>query len=264
MPVDPLRVVRIQLHLDRGQRGRRAGDRDPRLGPRPAPAAVRAISPRTSLASASSSSAVGGSEAMWRSVWRTTPACSEAWKEIFSPRADDQLGRAAADVDDQRRTRGHVLRGGAEVGEPRLLLAVEDARREREPLPQLGDEGASVAGVPDRAGRDRVDPLRAQLPDHLDVLADRLADRLDRLRGQLPGEIDPAPQPRHPAAPLDRRNPPPDHVGHQQPSRVGADVDRRDPCGSPPTWPGTLCREPCIASMGTRRGVEQPGSSSGS
>ena len=79
---------------------------------------------------------------MWRSVWRTTPACSEAWKAISRAGADDQLGRAAADVDHQRRLARRVLGGGAEVGEPRLLLAVEDAGREREALAQLGDEGA--------------------------------------------------------------------------------------------------------------------------
>ena len=58
--------------------------------------------------------------------------------------ADDQLGRAAADVDDQGRLAGRVLGGGAEVGEARLLLAVEHPGREREALAQLGDEGAAV------------------------------------------------------------------------------------------------------------------------
>ena len=79
--------------------------------------------------------------------------------------ADDQLGRAAADVDHQGRLGGRLLRGGAEVGEPRLLLAVEDPGREREPLAQLGDEGAAVGGVADGAGRDRVDRLGARLLD---------------------------------------------------------------------------------------------------
>ena len=73
--------------------------------------------------------------------------------------ADDQLGRAAADVDRPASARGAAARGGAQVGEARLLLAVEDPGREREALAQLGDEGAAVVGVADRAGRDRVDRL---------------------------------------------------------------------------------------------------------
>ena len=129
--VDSLGVVGLEPHLDRGQRGRRAGDGDP--GRRPAPGLrppPPRSGPRTSAASASSSVAVGGSVAMWRSVWRTTPACSEAWKAISSPGADDQLGRAAADVDDQRRLGRRLLGGRADVGEARLLA------RRRAPAPR--------------------------------------------------------------------------------------------------------------------------------
>ena len=95
--------------------------------------------------------------------------------------ADDQLGRAAADVDHQCRLGWRRLGGGTEVGQPRLLLAVEDPGREREPLPQLGDEGAAVVGVADRTGRDRVDRLGAELLEDPDVTPDRGTDVLDRL-----------------------------------------------------------------------------------
>ena len=61
---------------------------------------------------------------------------------------------------DEGRLDRRPFRGRPEVGEARLLLAVEDPRREREPLPQLGDEGVAVAGVdlPGKTLKFRVDP----------------------------------------------------------------------------------------------------------
>ncbi len=199
----------------------------PASAPIPAGSAA-SIRPRMSAASASSSLAVGGSEPMWRSLWRTTPACREVWKSIRSAVADDQLGRAAADVDHQCRPGGGVLGGGAEVGQPRLFGAVEDAGREREALTQLGDEGRAVAGVADGAGGDRVDGPDAELPDRRHVLADRRAGVLDRLGREAAREVDAPAQPGDRAAPLDRADPAPLHVGHEQPRRVGPDVDYRD------------------------------------
>ena len=77
--------------------------------------------------------------AMWRSVWRTTPAWVETWNSALRPRADHELGRAAADVDDQRRR--VVVRvavaGRAEERQPRLLVAGED----------VGVEAVAVATV---------------------------------------------------------------------------------------------------------------------
>ena len=197
--------------------------------------------------------------------------------------ADDQLGRAAADVDDQGRLGGQSLGGGAEVGGAGLLLAVEDAGREREALAQLGDEGAAVAGVADGAGRDRVDRLGTQLLDDADVVADRRADVLDRLGGEPAGEVDAAAQPGHGAAPLAPARPAPRRrrrpatasswsrcrsprpalphrsSGHSKDSRRRSPL-RKSPAGSriQPTATPTLLASP------VRRGVEQPGSSSGS
>ena len=84
--VDPLGVVGLEAQLDRGQRGRRAGDGDPRARPRAPVADARPRSARARRRRAPRARPrVGGSEAMWRSVWRTTPACSEAWKAISAP-----------------------------------------------------------------------------------------------------------------------------------------------------------------------------------
>ena len=62
--------------------------------------------------------------ARWRSVWRTTPACVETANSASRPRADDELGRAAADVDHERRRRGRPGRArwsrrGTSAGPPR-------------------------------------------------------------------------------------------------------------------------------------------------
>ena len=207
--VDPLGVVGLELHLDRGQRGRRAGDRDPRLGARRRPPPAASIRPRTSAASASSSTAVGGSEAdvPLACGGRRRPAARRGRRSrspvpTISSVEPPPMSITSVGIG------GASLRGGAEVGEPRLLLAVEHAGREREALPQLGDEGAAVLGVAHGAGRDRVDRLDPQLADRRDVVADRRAGVLDRLRREPAGEVDAAAQPRHRAAPLDRRDPP--------------------------------------------------------
>ncbi len=151
--------------------------------------------------------------------------------DLLSP-ADDQLGRAAADVDDQRRPLGGVLGGGAEVGEVRLFGAVEDASGEVEALAQLGDEGAAVAGVADGAGGDRVDLSDAEVGDRRQVLADRAAGVLDRLRRQVAGEVDAAAEPGYPAAPLHRRDAAAGDVGDEQAGGIGADVDHGDAAGA--------------------------------
>ena len=143
---------------------------------------------------------------------------------------DDQLGRAAADVDDQSRAGRGPFGGRAPVGEVRLLVAVEDLGRKVEALAQLGDEGAAVGGVADGARRDRRDRPRSQLLVARDVVGDRLADVLDRLHRELPGEVDAASQPRHPGPPVDLRDAGAADVGHQQPGRVCSDVDDGDSC----------------------------------
>ena len=195
--------------------------------------------------------------------------------------ADDQLGRAAADVDDQGRLGRGLLRGGAEVGEPRLLLAVEDPGREREALAQLGDEGAAVLGVADGAGRDRVDRLGPEL------LAEWRRTRRSPRRPSSIASAESRPErstPRPSRVTVLRRS-----TGDTRPRRrrrpaaAPSWCRRRSPrpCGSPLPWrrhsrasrsrevPAQTCPPPstdpphCYHQQ-HRRGVEQPGSSSGS
>ena len=148
---------------------------------------------------------------------------------------------------DQRRLRRRLLGGGAQVGEPRLLLAVEDPRREREALAQLGDEGAAVARRRGRRwSRSRRPARRPSSCRSLDVLADRRAGVLDRLRREPPGEVDAAAQPGHRAAPLDRRAPAPPR--RRRPAAAPSWCRRRSPrpafAATLHHWPANSRAEP--------------------
>ena len=123
--VDPLGVVGVEVLGDRGQRCGGAGDRDRVLhGAAPTARARqrRRISRTSSRRARRISAAVGGSWWRWRSVWRTTPACVETWNSTSRAGPDHHLGRAAADVEHQRRRR---------VG--RVALAGRAEERERAP-----------------------------------------------------------------------------------------------------------------------------------
>ena len=146
-------------------------------------------------------------------------------------RSDDQLGRAAADVHDQRAVDGRARRAGAEVREPGLLGAVEDVRRQREALSKLREEDARVLRVTDGAGRDRGHRVGLQRPVGRHVFGDRLADVLDRFGGELSGGVDTPPEPGHVRAAL----------------QLG-DLCRRRPRRPGAAWSSSRCRLPLPAS----------------
>ncbi len=152
------------------RRGRmdRAPDRSPRARSacprRRCPLARRAkseplrapsISERTSLASVSSSPCSAGSWPMWRSVWRTVPAWSDAWNETSVPEpttssVEPPPMSTTSDVIGPRAVLDH-----AQIGEPSLVVAREDAGVERESLAKLAAERAAVLGVAHGRGCDR-------------------------------------------------------------------------------------------------------------
>src|ERR1700709_2599138 len=177
-----------------------------------------------SAAWASSSSTVGGSVAMWRSLWRTTPACSEVWKEISSPVPTI----SSVEPPPMSTTRGGPV-GWGSAGAPGCAGGPRgrggDAARRR------GEEGPAVLGVAHGAGRDRVDGLGSELFVKAHVAANRGARVLDRFGPAPAGEIDAAREPGHRAAPLARRHPVPGDVGDQQPRRAGGAGDHPPPAG---------------------------------
>ena len=104
---------------------------------------------------------------MWRSDWRTTPAWVETWKSHLVAGADHELGRAAADVDDERRlaVAGVALARGPEERQAGLVIALEHVGLEPEPVADGAGELLAVGGVADRAGEHR---HRALAPVALD------------------------------------------------------------------------------------------------
>ena len=107
---------------------------------------------------------------MWRSLMRTTPAGRETWKPARAPDADDELGRAAADVDHD----GRLARAGRRPdiaprnvscasSSPLRTLRVE-AELVAHPLGELG----AVGGVAHRGGEDgHVGAAQSWLVDRL-------------------------------------------------------------------------------------------------
>ena len=143
--VEPRRASARGPRRARGRRARARG-RSPRTGSAVPATAIAARARAQSRGTAASSvgahvggaaprapARVGGSRCRWRSVWRTTPIWVETWKSTSPPRADDQLGRAAADVDHEQRRPASVARArsrrGRSAAPPRRRSAC--ARRAR-------------------------------------------------------------------------------------------------------------------------------------
>ena len=98
--------------------------------------------------------------------------------------AEDELGGAAANVDDYRSRRDVASRGDSAEGEERLLLATEEPRLEGVAPLDLAEERLAVLGVADGTRRKRERPLRAGLLRRAPVLDQDVADARDGLREQ--------------------------------------------------------------------------------
>ena len=97
-----------------------------------------------------SSSGAGGSDSRYCSVTRTQPMSSDT-RPVGASVPSDELGRAAADVDDEVR-RGRVeIRGRAEEGQLRLLLTRDELGCDAERLVRGVEEHVTVR--PRRAPR---------------------------------------------------------------------------------------------------------------
>jgi hypothetical protein len=175
--------------------------------------------------------------------------------------ADHHLGRAAADVDHQRRREigGVALAGGAEKGQLRLLIAGEHVRLDPVALPYRVGELLTVGGVAHGAGQHRDRGLRAVLVDLAAVAVERGVDTLHGVIAQAPLDVDPRSEPGDVAVAHELGGDPAvDHIGDQQPGRVGPDVHHghahrarivadRPPRGSEPTAPDSGAPEPAAS-----------------
>ena len=98
--------------------------------------------------------------------------------------AEDELGRAAADVDDNRSRRDIASGGDSAEGEERLLVAAEEPRLEGVAPLDLAEERLAVLGVADGTRRKRERALRAGFLRRAPVLGQDVADARDGLREQ--------------------------------------------------------------------------------
>ena len=143
-----------------------------------------------------------------------------------SVRPDDlELGRAAADVDDER---ARLDRADAAQRQRSLLVAGQQARREAVAPLDLAEEGLAVLGVADGARRDAERPLGAELLELAAVVGEDVADARDRQRQQPAALVDALAEPRdlEPANDLLER---PVRVGDEEARRVRPQVDGGDP-----------------------------------
>ena len=143
---------------------------------------------------------------------------------------DDELRRAAADVDDEQFALvARSLARGPGEGQRGLLVAADRARVEAEALADGGAELSAVGGVADRAREHRGGGRHAVLVDSPAVAPQRLEDPLDRIVLQAAGGVGAVAQARHDrlAVKLVQRAAG-RHLGDQQSRRVRSDIDHRD------------------------------------
>ena len=119
------------------------------------------------------------------------PSPSQARPEAV----EGELGRATADVDQQRR-RPEIA--DAPLGQLRLLVAREQPRREPVAPLDLAEERLSVLRVADGARRDEQRPLGAERLGGAAVVGERVADTGDRDGEEAAARVDPFAEARDP------------------------------------------------------------------
>ena len=144
------------------------------------------------------------------------------------PARKDQLGRAAADVDDHRPGVERSAGGDPAVGELCLLVAREEARGEPVAPLDLAEERHAVVGVSHGAGRDRERALHAELLELAAVIGEDIPDTCDRNREQLAPRVDRLAEAGDPQPALELAHGAVLHVCDEQSGGVGAEVDRAD------------------------------------
>src|ERR687895_855706 len=189
--VDFLRVVGIELLGDGGERGGGPGDGDALLdafadfpGHRLAHDGPGVLGERRHL--------VG---ARWvvvevaLGVAHRSHACGGVEAGVAAGPAGDVFGAASADVDHERVGAGLAVGGGAEEGEPGLLVAGDRASVDAEAVADLLAEGGAVLGIAHGASGDADDLVGAEPVEHFAVDGEGLADAGDGCVGEPAGGL---------------------------------------------------------------------------
>src|SRR5438132_9319959 len=215
MPVHALGVVLDEAEVERRQRRHRSRDAD-RLAD-------------AELGQSGTQVCGTGVDVVPEPLRHTDAPDVEAAVELDAARpADDQLRRAAADIDHERAGSDLPSRGDTPKAEQRLLVPAEEPCGEAVAPLDLAQERLAVLGVSDGARRDGEDAFRAQRLGCQAVIDEAVADASDCGREQPPPSVDVLAQPGDSQAALDLADAAVVDVGHEQPRRVRTEVDRCD------------------------------------
>ena len=169
--------------------------------------------------------------------------------ESLRRRARHVLGRAAADVDHHGLGPFvlRAIRGGAEEGEPRLLVPRDRARVDPEALVQLVSELRPVRGVAHGARGDRDHLAHLEPVDHFAIDGERVPHPVHRLVGQPARGIHALPEPGDGGALVELVELAGTQLRHEQPSGVRPEIDDTDPRvrGLCHAWDRTRTRQSC-------------------
>ena len=142
--------------------------------------------------------------------------------------AEDQLGRAAADVEDERPlAQGPVGRDPA-IRQERFLVTGEEARREAVAPLDLAQERLAVLGVPDGARREREGALGAEPLGVAAIVDEHVPDARERGRQELAPRVDALGEARDREPAIDLLDDAVLDVRDEQPGGVGAEIDDAD------------------------------------
>ena len=167
---------------------------------------------------------------------RTEPTSRLVWKP-----PGEQLGRAAADVEHERR----VVEGAeAAPGQLGLVVAREQARREAVRPLDLAEKRLAVLRIADGARRDCERALATERLGLSPEIGEHVPYARDRHRKQAPPSVDAFAQPRDDGAPDDLLDAAVLDVGDEQACGVRPQVDRGDADHLRGTSPRTRARVP--------------------
>ena len=137
---------------------------------------------------------------------------------------EDELGRAAADVEHERAGR----RIDAAPRQLRFLVAGEQLRDEAVAPFHLAEEGFAVLRVAHRARGGGECPLGAERLERAPVVREDVAHARDGEGEEAAARVDALAQPRDARLAMQLIDPAVGDVGDEQPRRVRAEVDGRD------------------------------------
>jgi hypothetical protein len=142
--------------------------------------------------------------------------------------AEDELGGAAADVEDDRAGVERAVGGDAAERQQGLVVAGQELRREAVAPLDLAEERFAVLRVADGTRRDRERALGALALEDSAVVGEHVANARDGDGEEAAPLVDALTQACHARVALELADPSVLDVCDEEPGRVGAEIDRAD------------------------------------